>query len=327
MNCVGNEMNIIMASDDEYARIMAASINSICKCNIRAELLKVYIIDAGISDINKKYIKNIKKIYNNLEICFIDFERYKDIVEKLVKKTNPPLPLITFARLFIANMIPDDKVLYVDCDTICVGDLEEFWNINLNGKMIAGVQDTVNDEIKKQIGLKPDDPYINAGVILIDLKKWRDNDCVNKAIDYINRNNGYVMHNDQGVLNALFKDDIKIVNLKYNAMTPIFKISRNKIMKYFNLRNYYDENEIRQAIKFPIFVHFVRFTTSRPWEENCSHPMKKLFQDNYEEVFKTDLKLKPYRESKGQRIVYEVLEFCPYFMYRLLIKISALKGK
>lgn len=66
-------------------------------------------------------------------------------------------------------MIPDDKVLYVDCDTICVGDLEEFWNINLNGKMIAGVQDTVNDEIKTN-RIKTDDPYINAGVILIDLK-------------------------------------------------------------------------------------------------------------------------------------------------------------
>lgn len=320
-------MNIIMASDDNYAKIMATSINSIGKNNIEAEIIKVNIIDAGISEINKQFILAIRTKYSNLHIHFIDFSKYETLIGTLVKKTNPPLPLITFARLFIADMISDDKVLYVDCDTICTSDLEEFWNIDLQDKMIAGVQDTVSEEIKKKIGLSVNDYYINAGIILLDLKKWRENDCTNKAVEFINRNNGCVMHNDQGVLNALFKDDIRIIELKYNVMTPVFMISRSKILKYFNLNNYYEDIEIRDAVKSPVFIHFVRFTTSRPWEEGCEHPLRHEFIENYKEVFNELPKMKPYRLTKGQKLTYGVLNKCPYFIYEIMIKILSLKGK
>ncbi len=320
-----SEMNLIMASDDNYAGVMAASINSIAQNN--SEAMKIYIIDDGISNFNKKKIFEIISRYNNLDIQFIDFGVYGKKIKKLVKTTNPPLPLITFARLFISEMISDDMVLYVDCDTICCGDISEFWNTDMSGKMIAGVWDTVDEKVKAYIGLNKNDRYINAGIILIDLKKWRENDCTSKAIDYINKKGGSVMHNDQGVINALFRNDIKIIEPKYNAMTPVFLISPSKILKYFNLEEYYSYEEILEAKRNPIFIHFVRFTTSRPWEEKCCHPLKNEFVKNYVEVYGNTPKLKPYNLTKGQKVLYWVINNCPYFIYDIIIRILSLKGK
>lgn len=318
-------MNIIMASDNNYAKVMAASINSIGKNNSVCKVINVAIIDAGISTENKNRILNISERYTNLNIQYIDFERYGRKLAEIVKKTNPPLPLITFARLYIPDMLSEEKVLYVDCDVICNGSLEEFWNIDLNGKMIAAVQDTVSDQVKQKIGLDVKDKYINAGILLIDLKKWRENDCTRQAIDFMNQNNGSIMHNDQGVINALFKNDIKIVEPKYNVMTPLFLISKNKILKYFKMQDYYTDKEIREAVKKPVLVHFVRFTTSRPWEECCKHPMKKIFLENYKEVFGELPQLSVYHITRGQMILYALLNHFPYFIYETAIKLLSVK--
>lgn len=320
-------MNIIMASDDNYAGIMAASINSIAKNNMKCKELTVYIIDDGIAENNRKKILEITHRYENLYIQFIDFEEYGIRIRKLVKNTNPPLPLITFARLFISEMISEDKVLYVDCDTICMGDISGFWNTDMDGKMIAGVWDTVDENIKSAIGLDVKDRYINAGIILIDLKKWREDDCTKKSIDYINEKNGCVMHNDQGVINALFKDKIKIVEPKYNAMTPIFLISRYKIMKYFCIDDYYSCEEIQDAKENPVFLHFVRFTTSRPWEEKCSHPYKKAFIENYKEVYDETPVYQRYNISFGQIIAFRILNNYPYVLYVLFMQIIKIRKK
>lgn len=316
-------MNIVMATDDNYADIMATSIYSIGKNNQWTEI-KFYVIDAGISAEKKLSINNIVNRYNNITITYIDFENYGLVINNLVKRTEPPLPLITFARLFIADMINEEKILYVDCDTICNGSVEEFWNTDLSGMMIAGVQDTVSEEIKTKIGLTKSDHYINAGIILIDLDKWRLNKCTEKAVDYINKHNGYVMHNDQGVINALFKNDIKIVSPKYNAMTPLFMINRAKIMKYFALDNYYSAKEIKEAVDNPVFIHFVRFTTSRPWETGCAHPYKASFETNWEQSGLGALALQPYNISNITKIIFFFLNHFPYPVYIIIKKIISI---
>ena len=75
------------------------------------------------------------------------------------------------------------------------------------------------------VGLKYNDRYINSGVILINLKKWREDNLEKKFIDFINKYNGDVPCADQGTINGVCKNKILIIHPKYNTMTPMFSFS------------------------------------------------------------------------------------------------------
>ena len=61
-------------------------------------------------------------------------------------------------------------------------------------------------------------------------------------------------------------------------MTIHYMMSQSKIKKYFkDEAMFYSRDETIAAIKEPIILHFTPSFTSRPWETNCSHPMKYLY--------------------------------------------------
>lgn len=50
--------------------------------------------------------------------------------------------LACYLRLFAPTLLPDvDKVLYLDCDLIVNGNLDELWNTDLEGYAVAAVHD------------------------------------------------------------------------------------------------------------------------------------------------------------------------------------------
>lgn len=79
----------------------------------------------------------------------------------------------TFGRLFEASLLPEwvEKVIHVDCDTMIMSSLEPLWNTDMTGKTVAGALECIGDNYKTEIGLKPEDTYINAGNIMLNLKK------------------------------------------------------------------------------------------------------------------------------------------------------------
>lgn len=316
-----NYISITMATDDNYAEIMVVSIVSILENNQNEKFL-FHIIDAGIKNKNVEKIKNITLKYKNINIDFVDFSEIEKKLSSIIKVTIPPLPLITYARLYIADYIKDDRTLYIDCDTVCVSSIGKFYSIDLTDEeIIAGVQDTVSEEIKEKIGLDIKDKYINAGIILIDLKKWREQDYTNKAIEFIKKYHGMVMHNDQGVINGLFKGHVKIIDMKYNVMTPAFMITRDTILDYFAMSSYYSEQEILDAKKNPVFLHFVRFTTSRPWEKGCRHPYRDKFVQMWEKAGLGDVPQIEYSVPLVYRIGFWILENFKFSTYRKYISL------
>lgn len=57
------------------------------------------------------------------------------------------------------------RLRYDFCDS-----LKELWNFDLKGNVIGAVQDAVNDETKGAVGIPSEQPYFNAGMLLIDVK-------------------------------------------------------------------------------------------------------------------------------------------------------------
>ena len=135
-------MNVIFASDNNYARHVGVAITSLYECNKTVEVLRVFLINDNISEENVKNLDDIAKKYGR-EISYIPFDEYKPMLQ-LNNKWE--LPISAYARLFVAQMVPEDieRILYMDCDVVINDSLEELFNIDMQGKTIAGVEDVAS---------------------------------------------------------------------------------------------------------------------------------------------------------------------------------------
>lgn len=285
---IDNNLNIIYSSDDNYYIYMGVSILSVLENNRNFNSINIYIVDNNINDVNKLELKKLVESYQR-NIIFIDFEKYKKYL-----KLNMPweISISAYARLFVASMLANniDKVLYFDCDTLIVSNLNELWNQDINDFYVAGVCDTVSSNTKKAIGLNNVDLYINSGMILINLKKWREDNLEEKLLTFIEKYKGNVIHHDQGVINGAIKNKM-ILPLKYNLMTQYLMMSRDDIIKFYKVEDpFYSQEEIDEAINNPVYIHYTPGFTTRPWVKGCKHP--------YVDLYWKYLKLTPWKDFK-----------------------------
>lgn len=269
-------MNVIYSSDNNYARHVGVAITSLYEHNQNRENLTVFLIDDHISSENHDRLDAIAEKYGR-EIHYIPFEPYK---EQLILNNEWELPISAYARLFVADMVPQDveRLLYMDCDTVVCDSLEELWNIDMRGKTIAAVEDVASCVFWQETGLAEQFRYICSGVVLMDLKKWRAINAQQRFLDYLAHRQGKVRHHDQTILNGVFWDDCLLLHPRYDALTPTFLMSYNNLKAYFKLWNsYYTKTEVEESVRNPAIIHYTSANIGRPWE-NTAHPKADIYR-------------------------------------------------
>lgn len=276
-------LNVLFASDNNYAPFLLIAIISMLKNNQNEfDEINIFILDDGISEMNKEKLKNLINAFN-CKVIFIKTKQLDELeINIMTLERNLNISsLTTYSRLFISNLLPKeiDKILYLDCDSLIVGSLKEFWDEDISDYYCAGILDCINTTIKKEYGFSRDDTYINAGVLLINLKKWREDNVEVEFIDFMAQNQHRFYQHDQGVINNIFKNKIKIVHPKYNLQIH-FQSFDYDLSRKFNCieTEYYSKEIIMEAQKEPVFLHFCGGEYFRPWY-NPKHPYAELFRE------------------------------------------------
>lgn len=285
-------MEVVYCCNEKYTEIFATSLVSLFENNKNEAHLLVYLIENGLSECSKARIRELAQKYNR-EVSFISQSQNHLLIDQ-----NISLPkaysLDTFSRLLIASYLPEsvNRVIYIDCDTLVLGSLRQLWESDLEGNMVAMVNDCENPSYRKSLGLTGTGIYYNAGVFLADLDIWRSENIENKFIEYIVDNNGYIPVVDQGVLNAVLDGRIQMLPLMYNVSTVWYAFTYKELCRLRMPRAVYSENEADEACRHPRIVHFTNnfYIPIRPWINNCTHP--------YAEVWLGYRKLTPWKENE-----------------------------
>lgn len=268
-------MNIVVASDDNYAPHLETLIVSIGENNKTIDSIIVYILDGGLSEHSKLSILKLKDKYANLIFKF--YLMTEEIIQrKLGGSVSKDRSLSAYARIFIPEIINDNRAIYMDVDAIVMGDLTELYDIDIIDYAIAGVRDTNPIQRHRNVGLDDEQIYINSGMILWNLDKCREIDTVKQCVDFVRSRNGNVDAMDQGTINGVFgkQNLIKPIHPKYNTLTSLFQFDHNEILSFYGLNHYYLDSEIIEARNNPVFVHFTPNMTTRPWVKHCKHPLQ-----------------------------------------------------
>lgn len=246
-----------------------------CLASNTKEDLNVFIITGNFLKINSGYVafnkkeidflEKIIKIYNpNNKITLLDMSCLEDELMNSTNKNTKFTPY-TLLRLYIDDEVfssIDNRLLYMDIDTMCFGDIKELYNFDLKGKTLGMVRDNVGRHwIHKN--------YCNAGMILFDVDKTIENkDKIIKAREMIRTVKMFMP--DQTAINRAFKDDIEFLPSKYNE--------QNKMEKDTLVRHYCG------VLKFFPYMHIIKV---KPWDDD----IEKFHKQRKESVMDKSIKI------------------------------------
>ena len=214
---------LVLGADDAYVRPLAVALYSALENMSTHYPTEVHIVSNEISSNHKHNIESVIRRGRNSGFAW---HEASDLVKDLpVIKDN--LNTSAYITLHIPLFLPNkySRCIYIDGDVIVKDDLSKLWNLQFGTVALRAVRDqwipTVNAESGLQnyadLGLAPDHPYFNSGVLLIDLEKWRQKSVTDKARSYLINNHQHMAAADQDVLNALLSHDWSPLDPRWNV--------------------------------------------------------------------------------------------------------------
>lgn len=207
--------------------------------------INIYIL---CSDLNIEDKSNIQKLllkYSLNEIKLIDF----DVNEHFGTFSSLQGDLTTYGRLLLQDYVKGDSVLYLDADLVVELDVLSLEGFDFQGKGIAAVDggkmSAALDHpfLCNEIGLGMDLTVFNAGIILFNLKFWREQDIKNQCLAFGKKYETKLRSHDQTILNAFFAGNFAFLPLEFNML-------------------WFAQNKRPEAKK--VILHFVG--SPKPWD-------------------------------------------------------------
>ncbi|MGM9861758.1 MAG: glycosyltransferase family 8 protein [Muribaculaceae bacterium] len=309
--------NFIYSTSNEYAPYCATSIKSMLLNN--SDLIgggNFFILTHDIDDNNKAILQSICADYGvaiNIIDCRATIEGLFSAGAKL--NFNPS----SFLRIFIPEILPNlDKALFVDSDTYVGPGITDLYDINIDDAPCAmSCNMPIYKEMQIEAGLSESDNYYNAGVILLNLKYWRDNNIQQKILDYYYSNGGNFPTDDQSVINALVAKKTLRLHYKYNMMIVGCYYSYKKFAAMNLTAGICTKDEYTEAQRQPVIIHF-NGPGVRPWQCFCGHPYTKAFRKVLFSLY-PDFKLKM---PKSGRFDSRWKIYAQYFKHKFLDKLD-----
>lgn len=274
-------MDIFYFSSDLFVSVAATSMVSLMENNRAFDKIHFYVVDDGITNENKNKLANLVHEYKR-EINFIPAPDPCELFRYPFKDRYQMGH--SYVRMCVGRLMPEsvERVLCLDSDTLILGDLTALWNMDMEDNVMAGVIDCVNlKAYSKQFGLSENEFYCNAGVFLVDLKKWREQAVEEKIIKVIHERNGNVFFFEQTLMNYSCRGKIAKLHPCYNTYTLFYALSYKNLIRWRNPTTFYTEQEITEAKNNPLIVHLTRnfYMLSRPWVKGCDHPLTGRYLD------------------------------------------------
>ncbi len=206
-------MNILISVNISYYDAARIMLRSLFHNNINCKIV-VYLFHTELG-VNK--IKSLRRLAEQNGGLLHDI-KINDEIMKNVPIGN--LSKETYYRLMAPKLLPVelDRILYLDIDMIVTGDIQEIYQVDFQDNLFMAVRDTSLgvDIIKKNLHMKKESIYINAGVLLMNLNLLRKEFHLEKALGFAIRFPERVPCCDQDVINGLYYDRIGYLNWKFN---------------------------------------------------------------------------------------------------------------
>ena len=271
------KISIAYAPDDNYVNQTVVSMKSALEHNEQVEFIIMY------SKLSAESMQKLGAVGGSLRLIKIDESQFADLT------LSKWVTVQAWFRIKLPDLCKDlDKVLYLDCDTLIRGNLDELFSLDLTDKYLAGVKDVWGvSKYVKRLDMKSG-VYVNSGMLLFNCDYCRKEHFFDKVIDFAKNNAKIIEFCDQDSINKVVDEYKLVVSPKYNFMDTWWRGG------YYEFEGE-EETEYLQAKENPVIAHL---TGLKPAFKGCGNK----FKDEWWEVAKKtkiyDELLRDYMASK-----------------------------
>ena len=253
---------IVLACDEHYiAPTYVAILSLLLNKKEETQYSFTILCPGGLAESSKEIIQQLAEQYG-VPLRIVSMGKLFSEARMKIEHITVP----TLYRLYLPQVLEEEKCIYLDSDIIVNGDLTELYEISLENNYIGGVLSEgihldriYARELCKRIGLQDVSTYVNAGVLLMNLDAIRNARLMDNWMKLVSME---FPAQDQDILNLTCYGKIKVIGLKYNAMTKTKSLVDYK-KGYRN--DVYDINEVNEAIKNPVIIHYA--DRIKPWDD------------------------------------------------------------
>jgi lipopolysaccharide biosynthesis glycosyltransferase len=161
-----------------------------------------------------------------------------------------------YFRLLIATLIAESRAIYVDADTLVLSDLEPLYSTDMGDHLLAGVPDP--GESRSTVPRRDGDPYLNSGVLLMNLDALREDDFLAKAQALYQAHEQELVWIDQCLINKYAEGRKLVVSSRWNRLL---------------FSHGYSEAQLEALLReeSPAILHFISHL--KPWQRWCPQPI------------------------------------------------------
>jgi len=263
-------IHLVSLADEAFVPGLSLTMISSLLFLPKTESVTFHILSGLLTKASIDYLEKISSRYHSkCELVFHhispdDFKGWKP---------GPNNSMMTYARLLLGSLLPTtSKVLYIDSDMIVLSNLMELWEMPMHGKMIlaarGGAEATLSGDCPWE--LTPQEkqlPYINAGIMVMDLDQWRAR-LIEQEVKNIVCSEMIFTCYDQTILNYLLRYDISLFPMEWNWQGRIFSTKEASSIK---------------------LIHFI--TPKKPWFWWSDDPRFQLWRAFYKKYLGSPLQL------------------------------------
>lgn len=298
-------MNVVCTIDERYAQHCGVMLYSLF-VNNRDVAFTVHVITDGLSTTARERLASVaSRFQQQLQFHEIDTASLRNA------HVSAHVSLATYFRLLIPQILPPDldRVLFLDADLIVRSSIAEFYETPLDPYTHAAVENPLSSKDARRLALPADAAYFNAGVLLINLRAWRDEQASERAIAYIDAHPNDLVFWDQDALNATLSSRWRKCSPVWNAQEAFF------YARYSPAELGVDKREFRRVRSNPRIVHFTG--SAKPWNGFLNHPFEGEY---FEYLAHTPWKDHP-RPPRPSRLRQLVSRLAPVFVKKTYRKL------
>ena len=250
-------ISICFICDEGYVMPTVVAISSILVNRNREDIYDIFIVANNLSN------ATLEMLYDLEDMCFWIHIIQIDVSEKYAKfeMKNCTFNTTALLKFELPNLLPANlgKVLYLDGDVVAQKDLAPVFRESVDDVYAGVIKDfpiatnknNVDFRLRLNIQHKA---YFNSGVLLLNLKKMRE-DCIPELLmEY--RMNHTDKFMDQDTFNVILRENVKYMPLYYNLQYGCWIQDQKELTDYYNLKEGETKYEWKQKA---IIIHFTKY--------------------------------------------------------------------
>lgn len=171
----------------------------------------------------------------------------------------------TYLRLLAPDVLDAGigRALYLDCDLVVLGDLRSLFDADLGDCPLGAVPDLI------RLLLQPagDPTYVNAGVLVIDLDRWRREGLTETMLAYAGAHRDFLEYHDQDVINHVLKGRIRLLDFRWNVHADVLRFPPRLLGAH--------RRAVSEARAHPAIVHYTG--AAKPWQFRSQAAAKRQY--------------------------------------------------